>query len=128
MVIFSNSRSAQSIPAVPLFVKVADISLFSAIILFDLINELGKINLIRNLIIDIDNISAHLIKLFAVLKVSFESCIFSLVNKLFHFSIVLHSRLSVKGRICFYTIRKYSFCSMVFSEFFSSKNTIKIIV
>ena len=120
MLIFSNSRYAQSIPAVPLFVKVADISLFSAIILFDLINELGKINLIRNLIIDIDNISAHLIKLFAVLKVSFESCIFSLVNKLFHFSIVLHSRLSVKGRICFYTIRKYSFCSMVFSEIFSS--------
>lgn len=50
MLIFSNSRYAQSIPAVPLFVKVADISLFSAIILFDLINELGKINLIRNLI------------------------------------------------------------------------------
>lgn len=39
-----------SIPAVPLFVKVADISLFSAIILFKLINEFGKINPIRYLI------------------------------------------------------------------------------
>ena len=117
-----------SIPAVPLFVKVAYISSFSAIILFKLINEFGNIIPIRNLIIDVDNIVTYFINLFAVLKVSFESCIFSLVNKLFHFSRVVPSRLSVKGRICFYTIRKYSFCSMVFSEIFSSKNTIKAII
>ncbi len=112
-----NSRYAPKHTCCFVSVKVAYISSFSAIILFKLINEFGKINPIRNLIINVDNISAHLIKLFAVLKVSFESCIFSLVNKLFHFSIVLHSRLSVKGEICFYTIRKYSFCSMDFSEF-----------
>ena len=95
---------------------------------FFFLNELGNIIPIRNLIIDVDNIVTYFINLFAVLKVSFESCIFSLVNKLFHFSIVLHSRLSVKGQICFYTIRKYSFCSMVFSEIFSSKNTIRAII
>ena len=47
---------------------------------FFFLNELGDIIPIRNLIIGAGNIGIHLIKLFAVLKAIFESCLHSSIR------------------------------------------------